>query len=755
MGCISLVAVFFVAVIAFGLAYQTRPVYKIDLGERLDRPFATNFFEREPPEKDRSVANYDGTSYRWTRNESFINLPGIGSQPLNVTLRYNPVINPNPKLAILVNDKAVALPPAQPDWNEVTFKVPADWFRDGHLHIRLKAATFRPPADPRDLGVLVDWLKIEPAETGQTTFIRPPDNDFVPLVITAVLAVLVSLSIGVPILWALGFGCLVVAGFSYWLINDRLSLTSLMEHDFIRTLFFLWVVAYIAAVYSPRLFRWLGVGATRRDGTWLAALAVLQFILLYYFQLHPQFLASDTGLNIHRLEYVQQGRLVFTEPLPDNQLAPYPPALYIFLLPWTNLTGHSEPALGNLIEVVNSILAASGVFMVFFLARLVHRPPAKNINLELAWQPRTHWVAVIAAAFYAINKYQFLIFSQGNHANLFGAWAFLLFLCVLARTVSIVREGPASLAGLDLPATNEPMPGSNLNPGTEPVEVDRLVEDDPEEQDPLYDLELLEMERRAKSNVSQQVYRQTVRMLQQKYWPPVESFIRYLLPMAALLLVFLAHYGTFLFANVFVLTFIAARLVMGSRRRQTIYLAFCWLTALALAMLLYYHNNFYLISDQFGRMLGATVAPGATPRPAFDLGKGLTAVYTKSRNYFGLMVLLSAAGGLALWLLGRWKRHLNTTLPGGEWWRPGPIGTVLAALGLTSLLFALAEEMQGLETRYQLYGITALVIVAALFLGRIWRSGPGGIVLVGALFLFQLLDSLIFWLDRVTYYFLG
>src|SRR5438045_3606325 len=81
LGCITLVAVFFVAVSAFGLSYQTRPAYKIDLGERLDRPFVANFNDREPGEADRGK-DWDGVSWRWSRAESYLEFPGIGSQPL-------------------------------------------------------------------------------------------------------------------------------------------------------------------------------------------------------------------------------------------------------------------------------------------------------------------------------------------------------------------------------------------------------------------------------------------------------------------------------------------------------------------------------------------------------------------------------------------------------------------------------------------------------------------------------------------------
>jgi hypothetical protein len=82
------------------------------------------------------------------------------------------------------------------------------------------------------------------------------------------------------------------------------------------------------------------------------------------------------------------------------------------------------------------------------------------------------------------------------------------------------------------------------------------------------------------------------------------------------------------------------------------------------------------------------------------------------------------------------------------------VGGALLALGLTGLVFALAEGFQGIESRYQLYIIVPLVIMAGRFLGRLWRIGVAGVVVVVALFGFQFLQTLLYWLERVTYYFI-
>lgn len=768
LGCITLVAIFFIAVISYGLAYQTRPSYKIDLGDRLDRPFVTNFNTREPGENVRldPAKNWDGLGYRWSKDESLVDFPGIGSQPVTVTIRFNASANPtNPALTVIINDQHPVVLPAPPrdsGWIEQSLFVPGEWFRDGHLHLKIKTTTFRPPNDPRDLGVAVDWVRVDPAELNKQAFIRPPDGVFLPLVFTAVLGVLIFVSIRVPAVWALAGGGVIVAGLSYWLINDRLNLTALMEQDFIRILFFLWVAAYLAAEFVPRLFKKLGVPTTHNEGAILALLFLLQFVVLYFFQLHPQFISSDIGLNIHRLQRVVGGTFVFTEDLPNGQPAPYPPGFYFFLWPFTIFTGLKDQALGNLIELVNSILAATGVFMVFYLASLLRLPayhlaPRKDSPLRLALVPTlqtgTNWAALIAAAFYAINRYQFQIFSQGNHANLFGVWTFLLFLCVITGTLDYMRHAGkravatlpqntapvASLTGVGAASRSE-VTQFSLSPDVSAAQLDN-------------GFGLGQYSRSGSPSALTRFFIRLTEGWNKKIWPPLVVALRYLLPLASLLLVFLSHYGTFLFTNVFMILYIGVVSLAGGKvaRRDVFYLSGCWLIALILAFILYYYNHVGLMFNQF---TGGGSANGS--KSPFDLFGTIKKIYTDSREWFGMVVLLATLGGIALWVSRRWlgKNEIlqkNFERP----WQLGPVGGALLALGLTGLVFALAEGLQGIESRYQLYIIVPLVIMAGRFLGRLWRIGAPGIVVVLALFSFQFLQALLFWLERVTSYFLN
>lgn len=779
LGCITLVAIFFIAVTSYGLAYQTRPSYKVDLGDRLDRPFVNGFLDREPSEKDRldPAKKWDGLGFRWSQAESVVNFPGIGSQPVTVTIRYNTSENPkNPVLTVLTDDQNPVTLPAPPkgSWVEQSFLVPGEWFRDGDLHLRLKTTAFVPKNDvpgsddPRTLGVVVDWVRVDPAELNKTAFIRPADGDFLPLIFTAVLGVLILSSIGVPALWSLGVGVVIAAALSYWLINDRLTLTSLMEQDFIRILFFMWVTAYLAAELVPWLFRKLGVPTTRNEGAFLALLFLLQFIVLYFFQLHPQFIASDTGLNSHRLAGVLQGNWVFTEDLPSGKPAPYPPAFYFFLWPFTFLSGIQDQNLQNLIELVNSILTATGVFMVFYLASLLRLPayhlaPRKDSPLRLALLPNlktgTNWAGIIAAAFYAINRFQFLIFSQGNHANLFAVWTFMLFLCVITGTLDYLHHA-GKHAVVALPVTTAQLAGAvaGVGAGGNPGSLGRASLPEPDDADDPYGLGLGHLVRPGSAgnggpSFLTRFFGGVADQWNKQVWPRLLVALRYLVPVAALFVVFLSHYGTFLFTNVFMGVYIAVLVVAGGKvgRRDVFYLVVCWLAALTLAFALYYYNYFGLIVGQFFGGVGE----GGVSQKAFDLVAAFRKIYTDSREWFGMIVLLAMVGGILLWSSRRWLNQGNILQKNLEKrWQLGPVGGALLAVGITALLFALAESFQGVESRYQLYLIVPVVLLAGRFLGRVWRTGWPGIVMVLALFAFQFLQSLLFWLDRVTSYFL-
>lgn len=515
-----------------------------------------------------------------------------------------------------------------------------------------------------------------------------------------------------------------VGGLGFWIITDRLSLTTFIPLDVLRFALFALVMVWVLARFAPLLYRGLGVVVSSRESGWLALFFLLSFVLLFGGQLHPQFTSSDIGLNVNNLQArVMRGSLIFSPELPNGQPAPYPPAYYIGLLPFTALLDSRRESFEMLFKFAGSLLQASGVYMVYYLASLIRSVPNQLGNKEnpisekseQEFEVGTNWVGIVAAGFYAINKYPYLIFSQGNHTNLFGEWMFLVLLCVICGALyyfqipnfPISRRKPHSLEDTsELPALNRVLKRWG----------DRL------------------------------------RLRLTRFSPYLVRAGVYIVPVLALTITYLSHYGTFLFTNVFMVCLIGLLTLFGGQlgRRNALYLAGVFVVSFLLALLLYYYNYFNLIGNFFGGMLGSTPVPTAKPRQPFEIFSALQRTYSDMRLFFGLPVLLAAFGGMALWTISYFVRRAQQ-----EKWERGlnPAEVILLALALTSVAFAAMERVQNLETRYQLYLLPLVALAAGAFLGRIWRSGKAGVVLVGALFLFQLVDTLSFWLERITYYF--
>lgn len=791
-GCVSLIAIFFVALAALGLAYQSKPTYTIDIGSRLDKPYVSGFNTREP-DLNKLLSEHkslDVQTYRWTGSQSRVDLPGIGSQNITVTLNLAAGPNPNRQFQVWVGANQVPLtytvlpPPPDQAYHQVSFPVPANWFSDGSLHIKLVSKTFHTASDSRELGYALDWVRIEPQQTGFFPFVQPPSDNFLPLLLIAVLSVLIFFSIGIPTIYGLLGGLLIIGGLCYWLINDRLSLTELLQQNFNATLFFIWIIGWAAAAFGPRLYQTFGMVVTRRETGWLSGLMILQFVLLYAVMLHPQFASSDVGLDVHNLQRVEQGQLLFTTQLPNGLLQPYPPSFYILAQPLASITGSSDPALINLIELINAALQASGVFLIYYLSVLMRQLPRSVANrdiilreeMEHGWDVGTNWAGILAAGFYVTCAYIYLIFSQGNFTNLFGAWAFLLFVSVTAGTLSYFRlhrrqnrnliasalvSQSVEKVTVILPTASGKIVHYRRHPSAVPVATSSFgaslftespfapdLADDPDIDSDADDGD------EEKPNLSQKFYNRFASFLGQNVWPRLLIALRYLLPLLLLVIVLTSHYGVFLFTNVFMVAVIAVLAIFGGRagRRDALYLGVIYLVAFGLCFCAYYVH----FTDVFVQQVSGVGSGSKAAKPAFDLSLALHHLYTDSRLDFGLLVIIAAIGGAVQWIVAWWQRNRQAQIGSKKSWlfagHITPLDAFLIALFLTGLFFALLSEVIGLESRYQLYILPLIALTAGSLLGRVWRSNNVGAVMVAALFLFQLLTTVSFWLMRITYY---
>ncbi len=809
LGCISLIAVFFVALAALGLAYQAKPTYLVDIGARTDKPFVSGFNDREPPFDTQKSTDQ---TYRWTRTNSYVNLPGVGSQDITVTLNVTASANPNHQLTVWANSHQIPLTQtvlSGNSYSQISFAVPGDWFGDGNLQLHFLSQTFNPPGDARNLGAVLDWVKVEPHQTSFLPFVRPPTDSFLPLLLIAVLSVLIFFSIGVPTPFSLLGGLGIIGSLCYWLINDRLSLTVLLQQNFTESLFFIWLAVWAAAEFGPRLYKLFGVAVTRRESGWLAGLFLLQFGLLYFVMIHPQFASSDVGLDLHNLQRVQQGIYFFQTDLPNGLPQPYPPAYYFFLLPLAALTSNSDAALIDLIQLTNAALQATGVFLIYYLSTMLRQLPRQVTNSDLilreemehGWEVGTNWAGLLACAVYVVCRYVYLIFSQGNFTNLFGAWAFLLFVTVTAGTLGYFRAHQGVVLSrwgrfrpspivVPPPAITtvtssgivhyrrqhradelQTVAAGVVTATAEELRPDNVVSQSPFATNPATNLQTelkssrldkYEDEDKTQPSLSQRFFGRLAAYINRAIWPRLLATLRYLLPLLLLVVVFVSHYGVFLFTNVFMLCAIGVLAVFGGAkgRRDALYLGVIYVLALLIAYFLYYGQFRDIIAQEFSGSFGGTAS--STPKKSFDPGIVLKRLYTSARDDFGLSVLFAAAGGIALWLIGwwqaawpdqsqlppRWRQRFAIVVLG----RVTPLNALLFALFVSGVFFALLSEVIGLESRYQLYLLPLIALAAGALLGRLWRSSFVGVLLVSSLFLFQLLTVITFWLGRLTEY---
>lgn len=398
---------------AFGalLVWQVRLPFQLDIGSPNDDPYLVNWHASEST----SDAAF---TYRWSRGQSEVLVPAFGATRTTLTLRLRgaPYSQGTPPAATIdfgAGPRQVALA-AEP--RDYTFDVPASAFNDGGLRVTIASPTLRPTGDNRDLGVLLDRVSLHDA-VAPLGLIVPP----VRLLLTLLL--LTTLAYGVVTLVFREPGPAAIAGWA----TVAAVLTFAVRSRFDLGLFvpaLAGVAAGTAAGCTAALYlaRWL-----HRRYRWSAPesavrlvvlIASLQFLVLLLGMRHPQFRSSDLMLNVHRLEFVREGKWVFSLALPGPRaiLAPYPPAFYAVMMPFSSWI---DAAL--LVEVTATLVTVAGVPLTFVLAR----------RLTGSDGP-----ALWAAGAFTLAPVTYEMASAGNFANLYAQGVANLYLVALILLVA-------------------------------------------------------------------------------------------------------------------------------------------------------------------------------------------------------------------------------------------------------------------------------------------------------------------------------
>ena len=193
-----------VAAFAITAAYQVKQPTVLDIGGPDDCPWlgTSQYCLKVPPTSpgwnDSETDPTTGITYRWSKAQSEIMLPGLGNQPYSVTLRWagQPISLTTP-VTLTINAQQYH-PTLGADYQEQTFLVPRFGTLNPDLHITIQSATFRPTRDARQLGVRVDWVRIEPADYGIGTLVVPAISVILPMLVVLLIIYLIGWRILLP-----------------------------------------------------------------------------------------------------------------------------------------------------------------------------------------------------------------------------------------------------------------------------------------------------------------------------------------------------------------------------------------------------------------------------------------------------------------------------------------------------------------------------------------------------------------------------
>ncbi|MEO5952931.1 MAG: hypothetical protein ABIQ44_10750 [Chloroflexia bacterium] len=420
-------------------AYQYKREYVVEVADRVYQPYIEGFNDVEKSAGEQPIL------YRWSMGDSVILFPGIGNEPVQVditTIGSRPNAEP-PKVAWSARGQSFDLQTQAGERTDTFFVDRGSNQWEGDLRFEFHVSTF---TDPRELGVIIRRVVVRPADYGLRPFVIPSVGTLVGLLVGLVGAYLLFLVAGVKRSFGLMVGGLVgvlgVAGILF-VRPDTALLAEELPSLFGWGLLFGalgrvvlcrpygasgWEVGDPQGV-SPGLnyVAPTGLGGSAGGGVsrevkrsidsvgfagsavvgWGVVAFVVAFMVRFGGLIYPQFLTSDIILHVHNAQDVLRGNWVFTEPLPDGRLVPYPPAYYLLVALISPFTGVGDDGLSLALKWSSSLVDALTCLMLVWVSGRV-------------WGRRGLVVGAFGAWAYAASPGVFDLFSAGNYTNLFG-----------------------------------------------------------------------------------------------------------------------------------------------------------------------------------------------------------------------------------------------------------------------------------------------------------------------------------------------
>jgi hypothetical protein len=412
------------AVVALIAAFQFRPLFTLDLGgvengSGYDAPYVQRFYTRE------TNSNLTG---RWTRANSQVILPGLGGNyPVLLTVRlsgWRPDNAELPKTKLAVNGVPIAAFEPVREFQTYSFVVAGEARARADFVLQFETATFVPGKnDRRALGVMVDWVRVEPAPDA-AGWVTPALDQLAAWGGFIFIFYLLLRRVAVKKSFALAAALVVTALVAVLFASERLWFTV-----FERTPFYLAVGAYISvvllAVLLPRVFRNGGAPIGVPELNALLFIFVLAFVLKAFDVLYPNTVIVDHLWHWRVVERMLRGEInsfLFPEDLARAQfpglIVPYVPTYYFLLAPFQVFVGSFE----SFVKALSALMEALKIPLVYFIARKTFD------DARAAW---------LAAFLYAIIPLPFLSLSWGNYPTMLGLlWTLItiaVFLAVYPR----------------------------------------------------------------------------------------------------------------------------------------------------------------------------------------------------------------------------------------------------------------------------------------------------------------------------------
>lgn len=381
-------------------------------------------------------------TYRWSTDESTIQLPNLGRGAWTVSMN---IVTSHPNgqplnAQVFANDTLIATLPERNDSRRVHLLVPPDLVRDGSLDLTLRSNTF---VDPRPLGIFISELTVVPAGNPAFATAIPPLGGL-GLALVAVVGFYASLALilgGTPAarssrwpnpgMWA-AFGVAAAIILGAWALTAYRFPSSFMLPRLAWLAVCSVVLVLLTRPFTAWLFRVAGVpldetpGAPRPAGSIFLNLLLLFVFVSFWLKaigiIYPYFVAIDVHWHMTRAQWILDGQLPklygTNSPLNESTMPtaewganrpviPYSPWFHMFATIFAFMPVSMSMA-ANLFSI---LIDSSRIILIALIAR--------KAGLSAR-------VALIAALTYAVLPVAYMLHSWGNVPTAFGLWQTLL-----------------------------------------------------------------------------------------------------------------------------------------------------------------------------------------------------------------------------------------------------------------------------------------------------------------------------------------